>query len=62
MPQYRWSNPLTIAFFLAIFASLFFNQSSILPAVGALVWALGFNVLLAYRQRKLDVADSQDSL
>ncbi|EEI71572.1 amino acid permease [Lentilactobacillus hilgardii] len=62
MPQYRWSNPLTIAFFLAIFASLFFNPSSILPAVGALVWALGFNVLLAYRQKKLDVADSQDSL
>lgn len=62
MPRYRWSNPLTIAFFLAIFASLFFNASSILPAVGALIWAVGFNILLAYRQKKLTVTDSQDSL
>lgn len=62
MPQYRWSNPLTIVFFLAIFISLFFNQSSLFPAVGALIWAIVFNGWLAYRQRKLTVTNSEESL
>ncbi len=62
MPQYRWSNPLTILFFIAIFTSLFFNQTAIWPAIGAIVWAVGFNGLLAYRQRKPKVSRSEDSL
>lgn len=62
MPQYHWTNPLTIVFFLAIFASLFFNQSSLLPAIGALIWAIGFNVLLAYHQKKIGALNSRDPL
>lgn len=57
MPQYRWSNPLTIAFFIAIFVSLFFNQTSIWPAIGALAWGLGFNALLSYRHKRVEIAE-----
>ncbi|KRL97244.1 amino acid permease [Liquorilactobacillus satsumensis] len=61
MPQYRWANPLTVIFFFAIFVSLLFNQASIFPALGALAWALGFNLLLLYRQKKLKRVDVQGS-
>jgi Gamma-aminobutyrate permease and related permeases len=46
MPGYKWSNPLTIAFFIAIFVSLFFSHESLLPAIGAIIWAIAFNLLL----------------
>ena len=46
MPGYKWSNPLTIAFFIAIFVSLFFSHESLLPAIGAIIWAITFNLLL----------------
>lgn len=61
MPKYRWSNPLTIAFFIAIFASLFFSHDSLLPAVGAVIWALVFYAVLRRRNTEnLGVEDSSD--
>ncbi|GAA3187430.1 amino acid transporter [Lentilactobacillus kefiri] len=49
MPNYRWSNPLTIAFFIAIFASLFFSSESFLPALGAVIWAVVFYAIIRWR-------------
>lgn len=61
MPKYRWSNPLTIAFFIAIFASLFFSHDSLLPAVGAVIWALVFYAVLRRRNAEnLGFEDSSD--
>ncbi len=52
MPGYKWSNPLTIALFVGIFISLFFNQASIFAAVGALIWLVGFNLILTLKDRR----------
>ncbi len=49
MPAYRWSNPLTVVFFVAIFGSLFFSSDSFLPAVGAVIWAVAFYIILHRR-------------
>lgn len=54
MPEYRWSNPLTIGFFVAIFVSLFFSHESLFPAIGAIIWAVVFNLLLR-RQADTDL-------
>lgn len=53
MPAYRITSPLTIAFFVLIFASLFFIQADIIGAVGAIVWTLLFGTVTTVHQARL---------
>ncbi|GIP69967.1 amino acid permease [Lactiplantibacillus pentosus] len=53
MPAYRITSPLTIAFFVLIFASLFFIQADIIGAVGAIVWTLLFGTATTVHQARL---------
>lgn len=46
MPAYQLTEPLTILFFAAVFLSLFFSSTSRLPALGAILWAIGFGIYL----------------
>lgn len=48
----KFTNPLTILFFAVIYVSLFFSPTSIWAAVGATVWAVGFFLVIAYRDKK----------
>ncbi|MQS52812.1 amino acid permease [Lactobacillus salsicarnum] len=52
MPHYKWTNPLTVALFVGIFITLFFNKETILPAVGALIWLIGFNIILSITNKR----------
>jgi AAT family amino acid transporter len=49
MPGYRFTSPLTIAFFALIFITLFFNSSSIYPAAGAVIWTVVFGLITHYK-------------
>lgn len=51
MPAYRITEPLTICFFGAVFVSLFFSSASRWPAIGAIIWALGFAAYLKLGQQ-----------
>lgn len=53
MPAYRITSPLTIAFFVLIFASLFFIQADIVGAVGAIIWTLLFGTVTTVHQARL---------
>ena len=53
MPAYRFTSPLTIAFFILIFASLFFIQADIVGAVGAIIWTLLFGGVTFVHQARL---------
>lgn len=53
MPAYRITSPLTIAFFVLIFASLFFIQADIIGAVGAIIWTLLFGTVTTVHQARL---------
>ncbi|MCM8609789.1 MULTISPECIES: amino acid permease [Lactiplantibacillus] len=53
MPAYRITSPLTVAFFVLIFASLFFIQADIIGAVGAIVWTLLFGTVTTVHQARL---------
>lgn len=52
MPFAKFANPLTILFFAVIYVSLFFSPTSIWAAVGATVWAVGFFLVIAYRDKQ----------
>lgn len=52
MPAYRITEPLTICFFGAVFISLFFGEASRWPAIGAVIWALGFGGYLKFTQSR----------
>lgn len=52
MPHYKITNPLTIALFVGIFITLFFNKETLLPAVGAVIWLVGFNIILSFSNKK----------
>ncbi|MEJ6400890.1 amino acid permease [Nicoliella lavandulae] len=54
MPWYKVTSPLTIAFFLVIFASLFFIKEDIIGAVAAIAWAIGFGGYVLITQKKLE--------
>lgn len=56
MPAYQITEPLTILFFTAVFSSLFFSSASRLPALGAILWAIGFGICL-----KLNSSDENSS-
>ncbi len=51
MPAYQWTDPLTIMLFIGIFMTLFFNSETIYPAIGALIWLVGFNIFLLFRDK-----------
>ena len=53
MPAYRITSPLTIAFFVLIFASLFFIQADIVGAIGAIIWTLIFGGVTFAHQARL---------
>ncbi|MDN3984516.1 amino acid permease [Lactiplantibacillus plantarum] len=53
MPAYRITSPLTIAFFVLIFASLFFIQADIVGAIGAIIWTLLFGGITFAHQARL---------
>jgi AAT family amino acid transporter len=52
MPAYKITSPATIIFFAVIFISLFFNPGSVIPAVGAIIWCVGFGGSIWLRYRK----------
>ncbi|KRL05891.1 amino acid permease [Liquorilactobacillus oeni] len=53
MPAYKITSPLTIAFFVVIFISLFFIPEDIIGAVGAIAWTLIFGAVTYLHQRKV---------
>ena len=53
MPAYKIMSPLTIAFFVIIFGSLFFVPEDIIGAVGAIIWTVVFGGVTYLHQRKL---------
>lgn len=53
MPAYKIMSPLTIAFFVVIFGSLFFVPEDIIGAVGAIVWTVVFGAATYIHQRRL---------
>ncbi|MCC7666883.1 amino acid permease [Liquorilactobacillus satsumensis] len=50
MPAYKITSPLTIAFFLIIFMSLFFIPEDIIGAVGAIAWTLIFGGAMYFHE------------
>ncbi|MHA8110844.1 amino acid permease [Lactobacillaceae bacterium Melli_B4] len=52
MPGYQITSPLTIAFFLVIFISLFFIPEDVIGAVGAIVWTIVFGGSVYLKERK----------
>lgn len=52
MPFYKFTSPATLAFFGLIFVSLFFNKTSLLPALGAIVWTVLFNLFGWLKSRR----------
>ncbi|MEE8825609.1 D-serine/D-alanine/glycine transporter [Lentilactobacillus sunkii] len=53
MPAYKIMSPLTIAFFVVIFASLFFVPEDIIGAIGAIIWTVVFGGATYLHQRRL---------
>lgn len=58
MPFYKVSSPVTIAFFLIIFFSLFFVKADVLGASIALAWTISFGLYCYLTDKKLKVNDS----
>jgi len=52
MPQYRLLNPLTILFFVFVFATLFLQESTFMGAVGSAIWILVFGIYSQWKFRK----------
>ncbi|MGL5899255.1 MAG: amino acid permease, partial [Lactobacillaceae bacterium] len=42
MPAYQFTSPLTIAFFIFIFVSLFFIPGDEVGAISAVIWTVAF--------------------
>lgn len=53
MPAYKIMSPLTITFFVVIFASLFFVPEDIIGAIGAIIWTVVFGGATYLHQRRL---------
>ncbi|KRK88634.1 amino acid permease [Lentilactobacillus sunkii] len=53
MPAYKIMSPLTITFFMVIFASLFFVPEDIIGAIGAIIWTVVFGGATYLHQRRL---------
>ncbi len=53
MPAYKIMSPLTIAFFVVVFFTLFLIPEDIFGAVGAIVWTIVFGGVTYLHQRKL---------
>ncbi|KRL36937.1 amino acid permease [Liquorilactobacillus uvarum] len=51
MPGYKFTSPLTIAFFLIIFVSLFFIPEDIFGAIGAIIWTLIFGGVTYFHEK-----------
>ena len=51
MPGYKFTSPITLLFFAAIYISLFFQADSRIPAIGAIIFTLIFGTL-AHRKFK----------
>lgn len=45
MPGYKWTSPLTLLFFVSIYASLFFQAGSRVAAIGAILFTIVFGYL-----------------
>lgn len=45
MPGYKWTSPLTLLFFVSIYASLFFQADSRVAAIGAILFTIVFGYL-----------------
>jgi AAT family amino acid transporter len=52
MPAYKFTSPLVIGFFTAIYISLFITGDGVLPAIGGLVWTVGFIGVLTLAGKK----------
>lgn len=53
MPAYKIMSPLTIAFFVVIFFTLFLIPEDVIGAIGAIVWTVVFGGVEYFHQRKL---------
>ncbi|WP_369385869.1 hypothetical protein [Lacticaseibacillus manihotivorans] len=57
MPHYKFTSPLVIGFFALIYVSLFFTGSgAIWPAIGGLVWTVGFMAAIKFVNRQTAVS------
>ncbi|WP_373760494.1 amino acid permease [Streptococcus ferus] len=52
MPHYKWLNPITIAFMIFVFISLFLQESTVLGAIGSSIWIVGFGIYSQLKFRK----------
>lgn len=52
MPIYKILNPLTIAFFIFVFATLFMQESTYIGAIGATVWIVVFGFYSNWKHNK----------
>ncbi|MDR0200366.1 MAG: amino acid permease [Streptococcaceae bacterium] len=46
LPGYKVFVPITMTVFIIVFISLFFNESTLWPAIGAVVWTIIFGLIL----------------
>ena len=56
MPGYKFTSPLVIGFFTAIYVSLFITGENVLPAIGGLVWTVAFIGILTLVGKKKKAA------
>ncbi|MHA8111498.1 amino acid permease [Lactobacillaceae bacterium Melli_B4] len=58
MPGYKLTSPLTIAFFILIFGSLFLIPDDVVGAIGSLIWSALFLGIAYLKQRRAVNAES----
>lgn len=58
MPMYKIADPALIIFFGIVYASLFFNTDSIVPAIIGIVWCVGFGLLSAREKSTVPMSSS----
>lgn len=44
--------PLAVIFFVFVYVTLFFNDSSVVPAIGATVWLVVFGIVSYFQPKK----------
>ncbi|MFD1485426.1 amino acid permease [Lacticaseibacillus baoqingensis] len=60
MPAYKFTSPLVIGFFIAIYLSLFITGDGIWPALGGLIWTVGFMTIIKLTTRKQGIEAGVD--
>lgn len=57
---YKWIDPALIGFFVVIYLSLFFNGDGTIPAIGGLIWCIGFGLWSAREKSTITIPASDN--